>query len=58
MLCVRDRAREDSQVFVTYLVCRLDFKMLEEDSVDGVTFLEFKRESNDDQLVRNVGCWD
>ena len=58
MSCVRDRAREDSQVFVTYLVCRLDFKMLEEDSVDGVTFLEFKRESNDDQLVRNVGCWD
>ena len=58
MLCVRDRAREDSQVFVTYLVWRMDFKMFEEDSVDGVTFLEFKRESNDDQLVRNVGCWD
>ena len=58
MSCVRDQAREDSQVFVTYLVCRLDFKMFEEDSVDGVTFLEFKRESNDDQLVRNVGCWD
>ena len=58
MLCVRDRAREDSQVFVTYLDWRMDFKMFEEDSVDGVTFLEFKRESNDDQLVRNVGCWD
>jgi hypothetical protein len=31
--------------------------MFKEDGGDGLTFLEFKRESNNTQLVRDVGCW-